>query len=265
MTGDGRFVEVQSTAEKVPFDRARLDELLDLAAARDRRARRAATGGRSMHLVSSVPTLDGWNALLRLAVACGLGAAIGFEREIRDREAGHPHASARVARLGALHDRLRLRLPRVPGERRQHRPHRPDAHRRADRHRHRLPRRRRDHPRRPVHPRAHDRGDAVGRRGDRHGVRRRVLLAGRGRDRADDPRALAAAPARLPADRADQAGGEPPHRRAQGGRAADAAARARAQRAPHRGRRTRSTGASCSSRFPTPTRSSWRASPTPIS
>jgi ribonuclease PH len=33
MTHDGRFVEVQSTAEQVPFDRARLDELLDLAAA----------------------------------------------------------------------------------------------------------------------------------------------------------------------------------------------------------------------------------------
>ena len=33
MTGDGRYVEVQSTAEKVPFDRARLDDLLDLAAA----------------------------------------------------------------------------------------------------------------------------------------------------------------------------------------------------------------------------------------
>ncbi|HZT90687.1 MAG TPA: ribonuclease PH [Gaiellaceae bacterium] len=32
MTGDGRLVEVQSTAERVPFDRARLDELLDLAA-----------------------------------------------------------------------------------------------------------------------------------------------------------------------------------------------------------------------------------------
>jgi ribonuclease PH len=32
MTGDGRFVEVQSTAERVPFDRERLDELLDLAA-----------------------------------------------------------------------------------------------------------------------------------------------------------------------------------------------------------------------------------------
>jgi ribonuclease PH len=33
MPGDGRLVEVQATAEKVPFDRARLDELLDLAAA----------------------------------------------------------------------------------------------------------------------------------------------------------------------------------------------------------------------------------------
>ena len=33
MTGEGQFVEVQATAERVPFDRARLDELLDLAAA----------------------------------------------------------------------------------------------------------------------------------------------------------------------------------------------------------------------------------------
>ena len=33
MTGDGRLVEVQATAERVPFDRARLDALLDLAAA----------------------------------------------------------------------------------------------------------------------------------------------------------------------------------------------------------------------------------------
>jgi ribonuclease PH len=32
MTGDGRLVEVQATAEKVPFDRARLDAMLDLAA-----------------------------------------------------------------------------------------------------------------------------------------------------------------------------------------------------------------------------------------
>jgi len=32
MTGDGQLVEVQATAERVPFGRARLDELLDLAA-----------------------------------------------------------------------------------------------------------------------------------------------------------------------------------------------------------------------------------------
>jgi ribonuclease PH len=32
MTGEGHFVEVQATAERVPFDRERLDELLDLAA-----------------------------------------------------------------------------------------------------------------------------------------------------------------------------------------------------------------------------------------
>ncbi len=33
MTGDGRLVEVQATAERAPFDRPRLDDLLDLAAA----------------------------------------------------------------------------------------------------------------------------------------------------------------------------------------------------------------------------------------
>ena len=32
MTGDGRLIEVQATAEKTPFTRARLDELLGLAA-----------------------------------------------------------------------------------------------------------------------------------------------------------------------------------------------------------------------------------------
>ena len=32
MTGDGRLVEVQATAERLPFDRGRLDDLLDLAA-----------------------------------------------------------------------------------------------------------------------------------------------------------------------------------------------------------------------------------------
>jgi ribonuclease PH len=33
MTGDGRMIEVQSTAEGAPFERAQLDELLDLAKA----------------------------------------------------------------------------------------------------------------------------------------------------------------------------------------------------------------------------------------
>ena len=49
MTGDGRFVEVQSTAEKVPFDRARLDELLDLAAAGIEELQQSSRR-RSMHL-----------------------------------------------------------------------------------------------------------------------------------------------------------------------------------------------------------------------
>jgi putative Mg2+ transporter-C (MgtC) family protein len=37
---------------------------------------------------SAVPTLGDWEILLRLSVAAGLGAAIGVERELRDREAG---------------------------------------------------------------------------------------------------------------------------------------------------------------------------------
>jgi putative Mg2+ transporter-C (MgtC) family protein len=41
-----------------------------------------------MLLASSVPGLSGWDAVLRLAVAAGLGAAIGVEREVREREAG---------------------------------------------------------------------------------------------------------------------------------------------------------------------------------
>ena len=32
MTGEGALVEVQATAERTPFTRARLDELLELAA-----------------------------------------------------------------------------------------------------------------------------------------------------------------------------------------------------------------------------------------
>jgi putative Mg2+ transporter-C (MgtC) family protein len=39
-------------------------------------------------LLSEVPTLSSWDALLRLVIAAGLGGAVGFERELRDREAG---------------------------------------------------------------------------------------------------------------------------------------------------------------------------------
>jgi len=38
--------------------------------------------------VHSIPTLAGWEVLLRLALAAVLGAAIGLEREIRERGAG---------------------------------------------------------------------------------------------------------------------------------------------------------------------------------
>src|ERR1051325_5829644 len=41
-----------------------------------------------MLLAASVPTLSWEEALLRLARAAALGAAIGLERELREREAG---------------------------------------------------------------------------------------------------------------------------------------------------------------------------------
>jgi putative Mg2+ transporter-C (MgtC) family protein len=39
-------------------------------------------------LLAELPTIHWWDDLARLAVAAGLGGAIGFERELRDREAG---------------------------------------------------------------------------------------------------------------------------------------------------------------------------------
>jgi putative Mg2+ transporter-C (MgtC) family protein len=41
-----------------------------------------------MLLAASVPTLGDLDILGRLAAACALGAAVGFERELREREAG---------------------------------------------------------------------------------------------------------------------------------------------------------------------------------
>ena len=62
MTGDGRLVEVQATAERVPFDREQLDELLDLAAAGIEELAAAPAGGGRCSSWVSVPTLGGWDA-----------------------------------------------------------------------------------------------------------------------------------------------------------------------------------------------------------
>src|SRR3954467_5610345 len=40
------------------------------------------------HILGSVPTIGWPHVLLRLVVAAGLGGAIGFERELRERQAG---------------------------------------------------------------------------------------------------------------------------------------------------------------------------------
>jgi putative Mg2+ transporter-C (MgtC) family protein len=41
-----------------------------------------------LSLLAEVPTLEWWQDLARLGLAAALGGAIGFERELRDREAG---------------------------------------------------------------------------------------------------------------------------------------------------------------------------------
>ena len=149
----------------------------------------------------SVPTLGNWDALLRLALAAGLGGAVGFERELRDREAG-----IRTHLLVALGSALFTIISAygfneflVSG----------GATVRAD----------------PTRIAAQivtgigflgagaiirdglsvrgltTASHALGRRGGRHGVRRRLLLAGGCRDGADARRARAAARGRVPDDR----------------------------------------------------------------
>jgi hypothetical protein len=79
-------------------------------------------------LVSEVPSLSGWESLLRLLLAGGLGAAVGFEREVRDRlqyELQEEHDDRRVlylqlrrvdeqllGRLSDLDDVMRVRWRR---------------------------------------------------------------------------------------------------------------------------------------------------------
>ena len=92
MTGDGRLVEVQATAERDPFARETLDELLELAAAgigesRRCRQRRSRVSSLSSAIVAA-PTIGWPEVLLRLFIAAVLGGAIGVERELRERQAG---------------------------------------------------------------------------------------------------------------------------------------------------------------------------------
>ena len=98
MTGDGRFVEVQSTAEKVPFDRARLDELLDLAAAGIEDLAAVPGGGdRCTSRLAPIPTLsDLGRCSLRLVVACGLGGCDRLRARDPRPRGRDPHASARL-------------------------------------------------------------------------------------------------------------------------------------------------------------------------
>ena len=111
---------------------------------------------------SQLPTLNWDESLLRLALAALLGGLIGFERELREREAGlRTHllvslGSALFTIVGAYGSAF-LDSERASA-------YGPDEDRCPDRHRHRLSRRRRD---RPAGTRCegHDSRDAVGRRG----------------------------------------------------------------------------------------------------
>ncbi len=190
MTGDGRLVEVQATAERDPFSREQLDELLDLAAGGIEQIAAAQERGGGRRRVA--PELEIWEALLRLA-----RRRRARRRDRAGARAPRPggrlsHAPARRARRLRLHAGLRVRLDGLDVlDARRHRL-RPDAHRRADRHRHRLPRRGRDHRARHQRPRAHHGRDALGRRGDRDGRGHRLL---RRRGRGDRARARLARPA----------------------------------------------------------------------
>ena len=140
MTGDGRLVEVQATAEGAPFTREELDELLDLAVGRDR-GDRAGTGGRRLPVSPLVDRRRGQ------AVRRGRARRRDRSRARAPRaRSGASHAPARLARLRALLPGLRVRvdgLELLPARRNRLRP---DTDRGPDRHRDRLPRCGRDHP-----------------------------------------------------------------------------------------------------------------------
>ena len=133
---------MQATAERVPFDRDQLDELLDLAAAGIEEIG-PPSRTRSRRLVPELFDRGRSSALL---VAGVLGGAIGVEREIREREAGlRTHMLVAVgAALFTLVSAYGLRD--FTSRTRAAVTLRPDADRGADRDRDRLPRGGRDHP-----------------------------------------------------------------------------------------------------------------------
>ena len=156
---------------------------------------------------------------------------IGIERELR----GATPACERICSWRSVPRSSRssaLTGSRVPRLRRERRPRRPDAHRRADRHRDRLPRRGRDHPARLLRSRSHHRSHALGRGRGRPGGRRRLLQRGREHDRARADRALPAADHRLQDHRSLPARGRSPLDRAAGRNASGQ--RDRRDRAPRR-------------------------------
>ena len=184
MTGDGRLVEVQATAER---DAVHARGARRAARPRGRRDRARSRPRSSAAVQASVPDVS----LGERAPAAGArrgarrrGRARARAARARRRGCGRT-CSCRVGSalftLVSAYGFSELRLRSRAGSRR------PDAHRRADRHGHRLPRRRRDHPPGADGARAHDRRDALGRRRDRHGARRRLLQRAASSRRAGRP------------------------------------------------------------------------------
>ena len=76
MTGDGRYVEVQGTAEQEPFDRALLDQLLDLAASGVVSSPAAAAGPGMTRIVLASRNPGKIAELQRILVAAHLPATV---------------------------------------------------------------------------------------------------------------------------------------------------------------------------------------------
>ena len=109
MTGDGRLVEVQATAERDPFTRERLDELLALADGRHRaRSPGAAEAvAVALRLASSPPSPSlAWpHVLLRLSRRRGARRRDRVRARAARAAGGAAHAPRRLRRRGAVHAR----------------------------------------------------------------------------------------------------------------------------------------------------------------